>query len=42
MPTLILFIDALPYDDLARLPRLAAWPALSSFSLVWRDSSARR
>lgn len=29
MPTLILFIDALPYDDLSRLPRLAAWPALA-------------
>ena len=27
MPTLILFIDALPFDDLAHLPRLAAWPA---------------
>lgn len=29
MPTLILFIDALPFDDLARMPRLAAWPALA-------------
>lgn len=28
-PTLILFIDALPFDDLAQLPRLAAWPALA-------------
>jgi len=28
-PTLILFIDALPFDDLARMPRLAAWPALA-------------
>lgn len=26
MATLILFVDALPFDDLARMPRLAAWP----------------
>jgi len=26
MPALILFIDALPYDDLSALPSLAAWP----------------
>lgn len=26
MPQLIVFVDALPFDDLARMPRLAAWP----------------
>jgi hypothetical protein len=26
MPTLLVFVDALPFDHLARLPRLAAWP----------------
>lgn len=26
MPTLLIFVDALPHDHLPRLPRLAAWP----------------
>jgi hypothetical protein len=26
MPTLVIFVDALPFDDLHRLPRLAKWP----------------
>lgn len=26
MATLIIFVDALPFDDLAQMPRLAAWP----------------
>lgn len=26
MPALIIFVDALPFDDLGRMPRLAAWP----------------
>ncbi len=26
MPTLLIFVDALPFDDVAKMPRLAAWP----------------